>query len=169
MKRLILLRHAKSSWDDDSLADHERPLSPRGRDDAPEMGRRLARLGVAPDLLLTSSARRARATAERIAAELPPDRRRIVLEPALYLASPGEMLAVIAGVDDACTELLLVAHNPGLTRLGNMLVPALRLSNLPTAGVIGIACATDSWAGIDAARFELLYYDFPKNRRASDP
>jgi phosphohistidine phosphatase len=162
MQHLILLRHAKSSWDDAGLADHDRPLAGRGLDDAPEMGRRLARRGIAPDLVLTSSARRARMTAELVVAELGQPDCRIEIESAIYLASPGELLAVIAGVDAARRALLVVGHNPGMTQLANMLVPELGLANLPTAGIVAVHCDTDRWAGIDAAGFSLDFCDFPK-------
>jgi phosphohistidine phosphatase len=163
MKRLILLRHAKSSWDDQGLSDHDRPLSRRGLSDAPRMGEHLAMAGIAPDLLLTSSALRARTTAELVSRSLQPPGPATRIDPAIYLASPGKLLEVLAGVDDEIDELMLVGHNPGLTQLANMLLPELKLFNLPTAGAVAIDCEASGWSALDAGSFRLVLYDFPKN------
>lgn len=166
MKQLVLMRHAKSSWGDSGLADHDRPLSGRGLRDAPRMGKRLAAQGIAPDLLLSSSALRARQTAELVAGALGPSSPATRIEPGIYLATPGELIGTVASLDDAVGELLLVGHNPGLTQLANILLPGLGLHNLPTAGVVAIECDTDRWAGIDSAAFRLRFYDYPKNPKA---
>jgi len=164
MRRLVLLRHAKSSWRDGRLDDHDRPLSKRGNDDAPRMGERLRDRGAKPDLILASSARRARATAELVAAALVGGgAARITIVPELYHASPRMLLAVTARQDDTVRELLLVGHNPGMTELANRLLPGLDLANLPTTGVIAIDFDTDGWAGIETAEPHLVYYDYPKN------
>ena len=162
MKTLVLFRHAKSSWDDERLDDHDRPLAPRGDRDAPRMGKRLARRKLDPDLLLTSTALRARATADHLAAALGLARSRIRVERRIYLASPGELLQVIADLDDNLASVLLVGHNPGLTDLANMLLPSLRLDNLPTAGVVAIECAAARWKDIDSAALTLGFFDSPK-------
>ena len=163
MKRLTLLRHAKSSWDQAGLDDHDRPLAERGRRDAPRIGERLTRRGLRPDLVLSSTALRARETAELVSAALGGGSRpKLALEPRIYLASPDELLAVLAGIDDAVGELVLVGHNPGLTELVNTLLPDLKLANLPTAGAVAIDCDTDRWQTIDAARFAHRFSEFPK-------
>jgi phosphohistidine phosphatase len=138
-------------------------LAKRGLHDAPEMGRRLAAHGLAPQLLLTSTATRARHTAELARKAFSATAPRLQLESRIYLASPGELIAVIAEQDDAVSSLLLVGHNPGLTYLCNMLLPDLQLQNLPTAGAVSILCETTDWPGIDAAGFRLSFYDYPKN------
>ena len=166
MKQLILVRHAKSSWDDERLDDHDRPLAPRGHRDAPRMGKRLARRKLAPDLLLTSTARRARETADYIAAALDIPRSRMASESGIYLASPGELLRVLAGLDDRADSVLLVGHNPGLTELANLLLPSLRLDNLPTAGVVAVDCDTARWRDIESAGFVLDFCDSPKQAAA---
>ena len=163
MKQLTLLRHAKSSWDDSRLPDHDRPLAGRGRRDAPRMGERLARRGLEPDLLLTSSAKRARETAELVKAQLNDAAPALRVEPKIYLATPGELLAVIASVEDAVDSLVVIGHNPGFTRLANLLLPDLELLNLPTAGVVCIECDIPRWGEIDAGERRLKFYDFPKN------
>ncbi len=162
MKTLVLLRHAKSSWDDDRLDDHDRPLAPRGHRDAPRMGKRLARRGFDPDLLLTSSAVRARETADYLAAALELAQSRIRIERRIYLASPDELLKVIAALDDSLANVLLVGHNPGLTDLANRLLPSLGLDNLPTAGVVAVECDIVRWKDIDSGALALEFYDSPR-------
>jgi phosphohistidine phosphatase len=164
VKRLILLRHAKSSWDDPELPDHERPLSKRGQRDAPRIGERLRNRHSRPALIITSDAVRALATATIVAQiwKYPHDSLRV--EPGIYLATPSTMLRIIGAQDDALPTLMIVGHNPGLTELANCLLPSFELDNLPTAGVLAIDFDTPHWAGVDSAPAELAYYDYPKNR-----
>jgi phosphohistidine phosphatase len=116
VKRLLLLRHAKSSWDDPDLADRDRPLAPRGERAARAMGRHLAGRGLRPDGVLCSTALRATETLARVAAEL-----ELACEPVfdagLYLASSEELLAAIRAAPDEIGTLLLVGHEPGLSDL----------------------------------------------------
>ena len=167
MKRLILLRHAKSSWSEDGLADSERPLSGRGERDAPRMGARLRQRGIRLGLVLSSPALRARRTATLVARALEYPDDAIRLDPTLYLATPEEILAVVAEQADAVDCLLVVGHNPGLTELTNLLLPTLNLANLPTAGTVVLDCATERWAEVRAAQRHLVYYDYPKSSGAS--
>jgi phosphohistidine phosphatase len=162
MKTLVLFRYAKSSWEDENLDDHDRPLAPRGRRDAPVMGKRLARRGLEPDLLLTSTAARARETADYLAAALGLAQSQIRVERRIYLASPGELLKVIGALDDDLGIVLLVGHNPGLTELANRLLPSLDLDNLPTAGVVAVECDIARWKDIDSATLALDFHDSPK-------
>ena len=167
MKRLILLRHAKSSWSEDGVPDSERPLSGRGERDAPRMGARLLERSIHPDLVLSSPALRARRTATLVARALDCGDDEIRLDPRLYLATPAEILAVVAEQADAVDDLLVVGHNPGLTELANLLLPDLELANLPTAGTLVVDCATERWAEIRNAPRSLGYYDYPKNSGAN--
>ena len=166
MKRLILLRHAKSSWSDDGLPDSERPLSGRGERDAPRMGARLNERSIRPNLVLSSPALRARRTATLVARALDYRDDKIRFDARLYLATPLEILAVIAEQADAVDYLLVVGHNPGLTELTNLLLPDLGLANLPTAGTVVVDCATERWAEIRNAQRRLVHYDYPKNSGA---
>jgi phosphohistidine phosphatase len=111
--RLLLLRHAKSSWDDPSRPDHDRPLSKRGRGAAERIGVHLRELGVRPDLVLCSSSRRTRETLERLAL-VDADVR---LEDGLYAAGDGELLARVREVPDDVASVLLIGHNPGVQDL----------------------------------------------------
>ncbi len=114
--RLLLLRHAKSDWGEPTLADHDRPLAPRGRRDAPRMGRWLAERGLAPAAAVSSTAARARETARLVlrAAGASPDGLR--LDPGLYGAGPSEILRVAAAAPGG-SPLLIVGHNPGMELL----------------------------------------------------
>ncbi|HEY5565812.1 MAG TPA: histidine phosphatase family protein [Gammaproteobacteria bacterium] len=163
MKRLTLFRHAKSSWRDPDLADHERPLSGRGEKDAPRMAERLRVRRARPSLIVTSTAKRALETAHIVARSLGYPREFLHVEPALYLADPATILQVIAAQDEGFSDLLLVAHNPGLTDLVNELVPDMRLNNLPTAGVVAMESTAERWADIGARNTTLIFYDYPKN------
>jgi len=120
LKTLLLLRHAKSSWADDNMADFDRPLNERGQKDAPRMGELLVRQELVPDLIITSAAKRAATTAKRVAeaAGYEGDIRR---NEHLYLAEPEEYVTVARQVDDTVNCLLLVGHNPGIEELVELL------------------------------------------------
>ena len=161
-KQLVICRHAKSSWDDASLSDVERPLNKRGRRDAPEMGRRLAERGLLPDLILASHATRAWTTAEAYADRLgyPPDR--IQVYPGLYTATAASLLALVRALEPRLGRILLVGHNPECTAFANLL-GNLDLDNLPTGGIIALEFHTRSWQEILPGQGQLLFVDFPKN------
>src|SRR4051794_27250896 len=112
MRTLFLLRHAKSSWDDSALSDHERPLNDRGRRTAPLMGELMRERGLTPELIVCSTAVRARETAAAVksAGGFAAD---VVFEPGVFEASPNTLRAIIAGMDDRYTSAMLVGHNPG--------------------------------------------------------
>lgn len=163
MRRLALIRHAKSSWDDETLADHDRPLANRGERDAPHMGQRLRARDVRPSLIVSSTARRARRTAEIIAEALDYPPELIEPAPALYMASPDTILGLAAAQDDRHADIMLVAHNPGLLELTRRLLPDWPHENLPTTGVVALEFATDQWAGITSTAARCVFYDYPKN------
>ncbi|MFD6550047.1 SixA phosphatase family protein [Streptomyces sp. NPDC058398] len=115
MRRLVVLRHAKSAWPD-GVPDHERPLAPRGRRDAPAVGRALADADLLPDLALCSTAVRARDTGESAAREwgTPPS---VLFDGRLYGADVTELLEAVREVPERVRTLLLIGHNPGLEEL----------------------------------------------------
>jgi phosphohistidine phosphatase len=115
VKRLYLLRHAKSSWKQPELADHDRPLAGRGRRAATAIRRHLREQGIDPDLVLCSPARRARETLERIEPSL--GRGAVRVEPELYGASAASLLHVLRAVPDDVESVLLIGHNPGIADL----------------------------------------------------
>jgi phosphohistidine phosphatase len=167
-KRLILLRHAKSSWTE-GVEDHERPLSDRGRRAAPVMGHYLQKAGLHPDLVLVSTARRAQETWSRTLRALKgPIEARNSRE--IYAASPDKLLDVIHGVDPSVRTLMLVGHNPGLEDLARSLMmdsggePGARMrEKFPTAGAAVLTFAVDSWADIAAGSGSLDRFATPKS------
>ena len=161
MKLLSLVRHAKSSWKDAHLSDFERPLNKRGERDAPLMGRRFASVEPPADLILASSARRAVRTAQLIAEAIGYAAERISFDRALYLAAPAEMLGVIQGLDDRLVHVALVAHNPGLTDLCEVLARA-KIDNVPTCGIVRMSLAIDAWRSVSQGCGTLLDFDYPK-------
>lgn len=166
-RRLTLLRHAKSSWKDDSLPDEERPLNERGERDAPMMGRRLRDRGARPTLILTSPARRARRTAQLVAGELGYPREFLQRERDLYLASPDQIIELLGRQDATFRDIVVCGHNPGLTELANRLTGA-GIDNVPTCGVVVIDLDLPSWADLAGARGELVEFDFPRRNPSTD-
>ncbi|HKY61276.1 MAG TPA: histidine phosphatase family protein [Gemmatimonadota bacterium] len=161
MKTLVLVRHAKSSWKDDSIADRDRPLNKRGKRDAPVMARRLAELVGKPDLILSSPARRALATARVVAEATGYPIEAIHEDERIYQATPAGILAVIRGLEDGIDRVFLVGHNPGLTELVNELSePAV--DNVPTCGVVDLRLTAGGWAGISRANVRRQSFLTPK-------
>jgi len=161
MKRLVLMRHAKSSWDQPDLPDFDRPLNKRGKRDAPLMASRLRELGKKPDLILTSPAVRAISTAIVVAEEFGIPKKKIVENNNIYLASADELLEILRGLDDSRNRVLLCGHNPGMTKLCNLLAD-LNIDNIPTCGVACLEMAIDSWAELKQASATLVYLEYPK-------
>jgi phosphohistidine phosphatase len=163
MKTLTLVRHAKSSWKDTSLADRERPLNRRGQHDAPEMGRRIARAGIRPSLIVSSPAVRAWTTAKIVAREIGYPLEFLQREDGLYLGSVNDILDVIVAQDTGFNNLMMFGHNPGFTDFANYLVPGIT-NNVPTAGVLCVNIDQDDWNLFERPETELVVYDYPKNR-----
>ena len=163
MKRLTLVRHAKSSWTEVGRSDHNRILSHRGEHDAPQMGERLVTRKVCPSLIITSSAIRARRTASLIAEALKYPAEFLQIEKELYLASPETILKLVCGQEDNLPELMLIGHNPGMTELVNQLLPSMGVRSLHTSEVVAIDFATKKWSKIADVDAKLAFYDYPKN------
>jgi phosphohistidine phosphatase len=161
MRQLLLLRHAKSSWEDANLTDHDRPLDAEGQSAAHAMRSAIARLGLAPQLVLVSSARRTRETLELL--EPLPGSPRIQRSSDLYLASPRQILDSLADVSAETSSILVIGHNPGLHDLAMLLAGAHAMSigrqgskrlarGFPTAALAEFAIAGD-WRNLpDGAR-----------------
>lgn len=163
MLRLILLRHGKSDWHDHRLDDFNRPLAPRGLRDVPEMGRRLARRGQAPDLIISSTAVRAISTARGIARELGYYEDRIVEASDLYHAAPRTILSFIRAAPASTHTLMVVGHNPGMTELANMLAE-VRIDNMPTCGMLCVEFEAAGWNAIEPATARFAWFDYPKRQ-----
>jgi phosphohistidine phosphatase len=142
-RRLYLLRHAKSSWDHPGLSDHDRPLAKRGRRAAKALRPYLQKYEVAPELVLCSTARRARETLERIEPALGAPTVRG--EPALYAASAEALLDRLRDVPDAVTSVMLIGHCPGIEELADTLTGSPVESKFPTGALATLQFVSASW------------------------
>jgi phosphohistidine phosphatase len=145
VKRVWLLRHAKSSWDDPGLTDHDRPLAPRGRKAAKRMARWASDNNVRPELVLCSTALRARATLDLVLPGLGLPEAEI--EGDLYLASPTDLLERLRALRDSVAQVLLVGHNPGLHELTQVLAPPGPAA-FPTGALAELRLAIDTWSEV---------------------
>jgi len=161
MKTITIFRHAKSSWDQPNLKDHDRPLNKRGERDAPIMGERMKNAGIRPSLILSSTAVRAWKTAKIIADQIAYPREFLQREPGLYHAGLNKLYDVIAAQDEGFNSITIVGHNPGLTDLANDLIPNVT-GNLPTAGFISVLVDSDDWDLRVQNSARLIEYDYPK-------
>jgi len=167
--RLLLLRHAKSSWKDGGLDDHERPLNRRGRSAATAMGRYLLEERLLPDLALVSSARRTQESWARLTAAWPAPPPVKVLR-GLYLAPPSHLLAQIRRVPATARTLLVLGHNPGLESLARQLAgpksgAAARgelQEKFPTGALALFDCAIDGWEALRPRGASLLRLVTPR-------
>jgi phosphohistidine phosphatase len=167
MKRLYLLRHAKSSWDQPGLADRDRPLAPRGRRASKVMAKHLREERVAPELVLCSPAQRTRETLERIGI----DNSRVRVEADLYGASAGDLLAVLNRVGDDVDSVMLIAHNPGVQDLAIQLAgPGPEIAQVrqkyPTAALATLEL-DGTWAELSPGSAELVAFVRPKELSGS--
>jgi len=162
MKTLILVRHAKSSWDDPSISDFDRPLNDRGKKDAPEMAERLKDKGLKIDLFVSSPAKRARKTARVFAKEFNVEKEEIKLLEDLYMASPSVFSVIVEGLDDKADTVALFSHNPGITEYASSLTN-VRIDNMPTCSVFAVQADTGEWSGFEKAEKHFLFFDYPKN------
>jgi phosphohistidine phosphatase len=160
MKTLFLVRHAKSSRDNPSLPDRDRPLDDRGKQDAPKMGQRLAKRGVKPDLLLSSPALRALTTARLMAEEIGYKRKNIVVDDRLYAGNVDDLLAVIRALDKTLNGVMLFGHNPEFTDLAHRL--SSEIIDLPTSAVVEFHFDTTAWLDVGEARPTKELLDYPK-------
>jgi phosphohistidine phosphatase len=167
MRQLLLLRHAKSSWDDPRLSDHARPLNARGRRAAGAMADAMRELGLAPDLVLVSSARRTLQTLEALA---PLDGNPLV-EPMddLYLAPWQRLMEALHKVPETVRSALLIGHNPGLHDLALALIgpagatagAALRLAEGYPTGALAEFAIASPWRGVEAGSGRLTRFLLP--------
>jgi len=161
MKTLLIIRHAKSSWDHSILNDMDRPLNDRGKRDAPAMAQRLIRTGVPIDAFVSSPARRARTTAEYFSREFGRSEKDILLVPELYHAPVQIFKEVIARLEDRFGSVALFSHNPGITAFVNTLT-SVRLDNMPTCGIFAVTSSTTHWSEFLSADPVFWFFDYPK-------
>jgi len=163
VKTLLILRHAKSSWKNMSLEDHDRPLNKRGKRSAKRMGRLLAQEDLRPDLILSSTAARARKTARRVAAAAGFEGE-IELLDEFYHARPMAYLDAVARVSDGLDRVMVVGHNPGLEDLVAETTSAYE--RMPTAALAQVEYAIEHWFQVLEARGTLAHIWRPRELEA---
>ncbi|KEO74455.1 SixA phosphatase family protein [Anditalea andensis] len=161
MKKILICRHGKSSWEDPYLSDHDRPLAARGLINTKEMARRLLSRSIKPDLALSSDAKRARDTAFFTFDILGINKEKIEQHASLFHASANTILEHLQMISDHINIVFLYGHNPGFNELIWML--GGEIDNLPTAGQYGFNLKVNKWSEIHKDKAEHWFYDFPKN------
>jgi phosphohistidine phosphatase len=162
MKTLILVRHAKSSWDDLSVPDAERPLNERGKRDAPRMAVRLRQQFPEINAFVASPARRTRKTAELFMKEFQSKDKKPKLVPGLYEASLKEFYQVVESLNDEDKSVAIFAHNPTITNFANSL-ECRTVENIPTCAVYAVNADTESWKDFKQAVKEFRFFDYPRH------
>lgn len=171
MRTLYICRHAKSSWADPGQADHDRPLNERGKANAPFMAQRFKERGLPVDLLVSSTAVRARATADAYAAALgvtvverfdpAAPRPQMFIEPRLYHPAVRTIEELANALPAAATEVMFFGHNPGFTEVVHWFTGE-DIGNMPTSGIARITFAVDDWAAVARGNGHLDWLDHPK-------
>lgn len=162
MKTIIFIRHAKSSWKFLELTDFERPLNKRGKRNAPEMALRLDNLGIQPDLIVSSSAVRAKMTATYFAELLNYPIPTIQEVDKIYEATVSDVFEVIEKLQDNKDIVLLFGHNPTFTMIANHFSNT-PIANIPTCGMFGVEFKTEKWKNFTESQSNFLFFDYPKN------
>jgi phosphohistidine phosphatase len=159
MKKLLIIRHAKSSWDDPSLEDYERPLNKRGKKNAPFMGELLYKKGLLPDKILSSGAKRAKTTA-KIFQEKTKFSKEIEFDDDIYFKDEDDLIYLLQQTDDRVDTLYLVGHNPTLNFLAYYFVDFDK--NIPTCGIVQIDFDVKSWSKISNKNAHFVAFEYPK-------
>ena len=164
MKTIYLLRHAKSSWDNESLSDFERPLNERGMNTAPFMGEVMTGRGYIPSLIISSPAMRAKTTAELVL-QSGGFGSQMTLDDRIYEASPNTLRQVASELGDDVESVMLVGHNPGMEGFIRYLTG--RIEPMPTAALAVIELAIDSWKDINTDSGTIVEIIRPKDEMRS--
>ena len=163
MKTLLLIRHAKSGWDDPSLSDIERKLTDRGKSDAKIMAKRLQERSIKIDACVSSTAKRAKKTAKIFMEEFEKDKKKLELRPSLYEASVKDFYDVVESLDDKDKSVALFSHNPGITDFVNSF-DTTPIDDMPTCSIYAIKAKTKRWKDFLESKKEFLFFDYPKNQ-----
>ncbi len=165
MKRLYLIRHAKSSWKDTLLSDFDRPLNKRGLRDAPFMGQRLHEHHVHPDIFVSSPAKRAIHTSQLLAQEVGFPQEQILIDESIYEAGVMSLLQVVHTLDDRANHAILVGHNPGMTMFAQSLA-RVPIDNMPTCSIFCVEFDSSSWKDVKMGNGVFVFFDSPQKTSA---
>lgn len=160
MKTLYLVRHAKSSWNDMTLDDFDRPLNKRGKRDAPVMAQWLKDTITQLDAIISSPAKRAKSTAKQFA-----DRFELEVEyhKSLYHAGQEEILSSVYGANDNHSRIAIFGHNPGFTYLANNYADDNNyIDNVPTCGIVAVESSAEKWSDINDENSKIKFFMYPK-------
>lgn len=160
MKSLLLVRHAKSSWDF-NVDDFDRPLNHRGENDAPEMAKRLRKKDVEIDAFVSSPALRALTTAKIFADAYDIKAKHILTIPGLYEPTKDAFVEAVEGLDDESKTVAIFSHNPGITDFANSLTNT-RIDDMPTCAIFAVKAKIKHWSEFSAAVKEFWFFDYPK-------
>lgn len=163
MKTLLLIRHAKSSWDSTVTSDFERPLNERGKNDAPAMAKRLLDKKISIDTFVSSPAKRAKKTAETFMRKYKVAEEKLTLIPSLYEASVDNFYRAVEQLPDENSSVALFSHNPGITDFINSL-QCSPVYNMPTCAIYALEIKTEHWRDFRIADKKFLFFDYPKNK-----
>jgi phosphohistidine phosphatase len=161
-KRLFLVRHAKSSHEDPTLKDFDRPLNERGKRDAPAMGSRLKNLGVVVDRIISSPSRRTRQTAKLMLERMAISLEKVNWEQAIYRCASSTLRERVREIGDGFDNVMIFGHNPSITSAANFFQKDTVLENVPTTGVVAIEFNIGSWTELDSVKGKLLFFERPK-------
>lgn len=162
-KTLLVIRHAKSSWEPGTLNDFERPLNERGKKDAPAMAQRLKERNISIDAFVASPAKRAKKTAELFTEAVGRNKEDVLFISKLYHADTATFFEVAEALTDDLNTVAIFSHNPGITDFVNLLTKEVRLDNMPTCGIFAVQLNDPSWKNFRKAGKTFLFFDYPKN------
>lgn len=163
LRRLYIIRHAKSSWDHHGLEDIDRPLASRGIRNAKDMAGRLLKAGLIPQVLFTSPANRALNTALLMSSKWKLDPEQLQVHELLYDAYVSDIQKVVSRAPSHISDLAIYGHNPAFTAYANIFLD-FQLDNLPTAGVVVVSLESDSWEDIGSHHVKETHLDYPKRK-----
>ncbi len=164
MKKLIFVRHAKSSWKDSSLGDLDRPLKSRGEKDIALQADVLGEIQMKPEVIISSHALRAVQTAKGFAAHLDLSTELLEQKERLYHAFYYDVLDIIKDFDDAFDVVMIIGHNPTATNFANKFSKDY-IANVPTCGMVVLEAKVDTWSEFSRYSTDLVHYSYPKMLR----
>lgn len=160
MKSLLLIRHAKSSWDLD-VDDYDRPLNPRGERDAPDMAKRLVKKEIKIDAFVSSPAKRALTTAAYFTNAYDKKPKDILTIPSLYEPTIQSFISAITDLNDNFTTVAVFSHNPAITDFANNLT-SFKIDDMPTCAVFAVKADVKEWKEFISVQKEFWFFDYPK-------
>lgn len=161
-RRLYLIRHAKSSHKDNSLADIERPLNKRGEMDAVLIGKELLKKGVVCDKVLVSPAKRTQSTAKYLLNEINFEATEIQYDSSIYRSGVENIISIVKRLDSQYKNVAIIGHNPTTYQVANYFQKDTVFTDIPTCAVIAIEFEGNSWKNLEAKKGKFLFFDYPK-------